>query len=275
MIERLELSPGESIIALTPEITYLQKPYWCHSTTQNLKLSLLGPRRHYPYDPIVAPQPCIVFFCGGGFQRQDRSVWLPELVFFAKHGYTVATVDYSTYAFTEFPDQLVEVKSAIRFLRAHAEELNIDPEKMAVMGESAGGQLACWAAATGDDPAYRQWNDLDQSDAIQCCAAWYPVTHVNAFPKPDFLRIKMDNFPDTCQLVDENTPPFFLMHGTGDSQVPYTQSVRLHDQLESYGVECQLLLLENADHSDPRFVLPEMQRLLLAFFDQHLSSHNK
>lgn len=272
MIERLDLSPGENAIALTPEITYLQKPYWCHATAQSLKMSLLGPRRHYSYDPAVGPQPCIVFFCGGGFQKQDRCVWLPELVYFAKHGYTVATVDYSTFAFTEFPEQLLEVKSAIRFLRAHAGELNIDPGRMAVMGESAGGQIACWAAATGDDPIYRQGGDLDQSDAVQCCVAWYPVTHANAFPKPDNLRIYMDNFPDTYQLVSRKTPPCFLMHGTGDSQVPYTQSVRLHDKLESCGVECELYLLENADHSDSRFVLPEMQQRILAFLDRYLKS---
>lgn len=271
MIEYLDLNSGNSVIALTPEITYLQKPYWCHCSTQSLKMSLLSPRRHYAYDPELSPRPCILFFCGGAFMKQDRSVWLPELVYFARHGYTVAAVDYSTFAATEFPEPLIEVKTAIRFLRAHARELNLDPARFVSMGESAGGQLAAWAAVTGDEPSYREGENLDQSDAVQCCVAWYPVTHVNQFPKPNNMRIRTDNYPDTCALASKSTPPMFLAHGTADGQVPHTQSVRLHDKLQELGVDCQLCLLNGTDHSDPRFVLPEVQQKMLAFLDKHLN----
>ncbi len=202
--------------------------------------------------------------------KQDRSVWLPELVFFAKHGYTVATVDYSTFVSTEFPEQLIEVKTAIRFLRTHASELNIDPARFASMGESAGGQLATWVAVTGDDPAYKTNDYPDQSDAVQCCAAWYPVTHINQFPKPENMRIRTDNYPDTCALANSNTPPTFLVHGTADSQVPHTQSIRLHDKLCDLEVACELYLLNGADHSDPKFVQPKVQEKMLGFLNKHL-----
>ena len=270
MINYLDLMPGNNVIVLNPEITYLQKPYWCNSSTQSLKLSLLAPRCYYPYDAKVSPRPCIVFFCGGAFMKQDRSVWLPELSFFAKQGYVVATIDYNTFAYTEFPEQLMEVKTAIRFLRTNAEKLHIDPARFAAMGESAGGQLAAWVAATGDVSIYKTEDCFEQSDAVQCCVALYPVTHINEFPKPENMRIRTDNYPDTCALVNENMPPVFLTHGTSDSQVPYTQSVRFHKRLCELGVECELWLLNDADHSDPRFVQPEIQQKILAFLNSHL-----
>lgn len=202
--------------------------------------------------------------------KQDRSVWLPELVFFAKQGYTVATVDYSTFANTEFPEQLQEVKTAIRYLRSHAVELNLDPERFVSMGESAGGQLAAWVGVTGDDPLYKTDDYAAQSDAVQCCVGWYPVTHINQFPKPEFMRIRTENYPDTCELVSKDTPPMFLAHGVNDSQVPYVQSVRLHDKLQAFGVDCELYLLNGAEHSDPLFVQPELKERMLAFMDRHL-----
>ena len=270
MIEYVNLNPDCGVIAMTPEITYLQKPFWCHCSTLNLKMSILAPRRYYAYDIPASPRPCIVFFCGGAFMKQDRMVWLPELVFFAKHGYTVATVDYSTFAYTEFPEQLLEVKTAIRYLRAHAKELNLDPDRFASMGESAGGQLAAWVAVTGNDLTYKTEDYLEQSDAVQCCIGLYPVTHINQFPKAENMRIRTDNYPDTCELVNKKTPPIFLAHGLSDHLVPYTQSVRLHDKLQEAGILCELYLLDNADHSDPRFIMPDMQERILCFLNKTL-----
>lgn len=270
MIEQLHLEHTQSVLRLTSEVVYLQKPYWCNSSTQLLKLSVLGPRCYYPYDPPAKPLPCIVFFCGGAFQKQDRMVWLPELTYYAEHGYIVVTVDYSTHAYTEFPEQLLEVKAAVRFLRAHAKDFCIDPGRIAAMGESAGGQLAAWLAVTGDSAAYPKTTDPAESDAVQCCVTFYPVTDVNAFPAPESLRVRMDNFPDTCALVTEHTPPFFMAHGTSDHQVPYEQSIRLHDCLQKKGIACDLLLIDGAEHGDSLFYGNAVKQKVLTFLDRTL-----
>ncbi len=272
MIEQLHLDCTSSVIRLTSDVVYMQKPYWCNSSAQLLKISVLGPRCFYAYDPPAKPLPCIVFFCGGAFQKQDRMVWLPELTYYAEHGYVVVTADYSTYAYTEFPEQLLEAKTVIRFLRAHAKDFCIDPQRIGVMGESAGGQLAAWLAVTGNSTSYSPKDFSEESDAVQCCATLYPVTDVNAFPAPASIRIRMDNFPDTCTLVTEHTPPFFIAHGMEDHQVPYEQSVRLHDALQEHGVSCRLVLVQGADHSDPRFFTHEIKEQILSFLDKSLKS---
>ena len=59
-------------------------------------------------------------------------------------------------------------------------------------------------------------------------------------------------------------------HGVSDSQVPYAQSVRLHDKLQAFGVDCELCLLNGAEHSDSLFVQPEPKERMLAFMDHHL-----
>ena len=69
----------------------------------------------------------------------DRSVWLPELMRFAARGYVAASIEYRTSNEAQFPAQLTDVKAAVRYLRAHAEDYSIDPGRIFAMGESAGG----------------------------------------------------------------------------------------------------------------------------------------
>ena len=75
----------------------------------------------------------------------DAGVYLAELAWFAEHGYIIAGIQYRSSIETVFPGQLQDVKAAIRYLRAHAEVFGIDKERIAVMGDSAGGHLSCMA----------------------------------------------------------------------------------------------------------------------------------
>ncbi len=270
MINTVAVPEYDSILGMASEIVYMQKPYWCGATVHALKLSYIGPRTYYPYDPAAQDGPCILFFCGGGFQKQDRNVWVPELIYYAKHGYRIITVDYDTFAFTRFPEQLIQAKCAIRFVKQHAHEFRIDPERIAVMGESAGAQLASWTAVTLDQEEYEQGDYMNQNSHVRACVCFYPVTNVNAFPKPDTIRVYTDNYPDTCSLVTGNEPPFLVLHGTADDQVPHSQSVHLHDALNACGVPCDLVLVEGANHAGPEFMTDQIKERVLSFLDQKL-----
>ena len=103
----------------------------------------------YPED-LGRKYPCIVWICGGAWLEMDKSAHLAYLAGLARSGFVVASVEYRTSNEAKFPKQLEDVKSAIRYLRAHADRFCIDPEHFGVMGESAGGYLAAMTALATD-----------------------------------------------------------------------------------------------------------------------------
>ncbi len=268
MRETITLDNTKYMLCLTSEVVYMQKPYWCNVSERQLKLSLLRPRQYYTYDK-PASWPLIVFLCGGAFQKMDRNVHMPEMTYFAEHGYAVANVEYSVLPYTEFPEPLQEIKAAIRFLRAHAEKFGLRKDKIVVMGESAGGYLAAMVAATNGDPQYETGDYLEESSAVQLAVPFYPPTAINTMDKPSNLRVRTDNFPDVCDLVTKNTVPMYMIHGTVDNQVPYEQSIRLYDKLQSCGVSAsRLTLIDGANHGDAMCFDPAIKERILHFMEE-------
>ncbi len=260
------------MIGLADDIVYLQKMFWCNASARQLHMSMMKPRHYFPYDP-VGTYPVIIFLCGGAFQKCDRNVWMPNLTYFAERGYCVVGVEYSTLAYTEFPEQIKEIKAAVRFLRAHAEELSIDPDRIAVMGESAGAYLAALMAVSNGHKEYEEGPNLDQSSDVQAAIPWYAVTHMDR-PKGekaktyDPIRIRTDNMPDLVDFVDGTEPPIALFHGTNDVQVNYSHSKRLYDKLIAAGDRADLYLVEGAGHADRMFVEPCVKQIMADFLDE-------
>lgn len=274
MKEILKPSAEKPLIALASRIVYAQKPYWCNSNARQLTMSFMKPRNYFPYDRSGC-YPVLVFLCGGGFQKQDVNVFAPELAYFAKRGYAVACVDYSTLPYTEHPEPLKEIKAAVRFLRAHAKEMEIDPTKIVISGESAGGYLAALACVTGDDPEFEEGENLDQSSAVQCAALWYPLSQmIPAPPKAaeahGRLVVRTDNYPDVLDYVTAKTAPMCMVHGTIDNQVNYEHSTRLYEKLQAEGVESALYLIEGANHGDELTFQDAVKEKVLAFMNEAL-----
>ena len=93
-----------------------------------------------------SPKPALVWIPGGGWRGTDKNLMLGEMAPFANAGYVVASIYYRSSAQGHYPDQIRDVKAAIRFLRANAARFEIDPDRIGVMGRSAGGHLAAMAA---------------------------------------------------------------------------------------------------------------------------------
>lgn len=270
MRQELKIEVTQPIIGLADRIVYSQSPCWCNSTFCQLSLSLLRPRQYYSYDRTYIC-PLIIFICGGAFEQMDRNVWMGELAYFAKKGYAVACVEYSTLPRTRWPQQLMDIKQAIRFLRSHAAEYGIQANRIAVMGESAGGYLAALTGLTGDNPLYKTDADQMQSDAVQAVIAWYPVTDlpglIQATKEPKVMSHLTAQAPSLLDMVTPGSPPFFLVHGTDDEQVPYQHSELLYNRLQKSGVSADLYLLRGAHHNDAPFVQNEMKERMGGFLD--------
>jgi acetyl esterase/lipase len=219
----------------------------------------------------AAPLPVIVLIHGGGWRKGDRSSFGPVLdrlsptLFerLARAGFLVASVDYRLSGEAVFPAQLDDVVEAVGFLRARAQELGADADRLVLWGESAGGHLAALAAL--------QLRASDGTSAIAGVVDWYGPSDLAAMPADRAPDSVVDHAaPDSreslllgCPLLEAGVlataaspallahpaaPPFHLAHGTADRFVPTRQSLRLRDALQEHGVPVELVLVEGSDH---------------------------
>lgn len=250
----------ESVVCMCDEITYGFRQEWCDVTWKPLKLSLLRERHYFPYDPHRTT-PVIIWICGGAFTHMDRNVWMPELVYFVKHGYAVASIGYDADARMHFPDPVVNIKAGIRFLKAHAEEFQLDPESMFIMGESAGAYLADFTALTNGCPDYDQGEYLEYSSSVKGAVSLYGCSRE--------VRMEGDRIvmPDLEPYVTDDAPPFLLFHGSEDDVVSYKESESLYHLLESHGIRSDFYLVEGSHHADSAIYQTGIKTIILDFLN--------
>ena len=261
-------------------IIYKQVVYWGGSSRVSLGMNLLK-----PWNDPGQTFPLVVWICGGGWLGLDKGAHIAELAYLADQGYVVASVDYRTCNMSAMPGPLEDVKAAIRWLRAHAAEFAIDPTRVAVMGESAGGHLAAMVGLTGNEAGFDTGEHLDQSSAVQTAIIWYgpsDIVNFGANASPDWIspieamvgvRNRQDpRFAAASPLchVRKNAPPFLLLHGTADALVPFSESEKLYDALLAEGNNVDFVAIEGADHADNHFFQPAVRQVIRDYLRQHL-----
>ncbi|MFG2229325.1 alpha/beta hydrolase fold domain-containing protein [Streptomyces sp. NPDC048723] len=252
------------------------------------------------------PFPAIVWIHGGGWLDGDRRYPPPTVPADLLHGAVLAaglalvSIDYRHSLEAPFPAQLHDVKAAIRYVRAFAGDLGIDPDRIGVWGESAGGHLAALAGLVGPDSPQGAALEGTQGvgsgeTGVRAVVEWYGVSDLVAlaehpmpvmpgadFPDPyeALLGATVAERPDLARAASPVTyaegstpPPFLLVHGTHDGLVPYSQSEALAAALESAGGEVTLQPVEGADHiflgsSD----IPAIVEGGVAFLARHLGA---
>jgi acetyl esterase/lipase len=235
--------------------------------------------------PDVDAPPLVVWIHGGAFMIGDRRT-LPETLrvdqLFEEllaAGLAVATVDYRLSLEASFPAQLHDLKAAVRYLRAHAGVLGVDPDRVGVWGESAGGHLAALVGLTGRDPALGDDPALEGdlgvtgvSSEVAAVVDWYGPADFDVQPDvapPPALADRLPGrarslSPEALLLLDTDealraaanpvnhvsaeAPPFLLVHGTADRVVPFVHSEILAARLEAVGVPHRLVPVDGADH---------------------------
>ena len=236
------------------------------------------------FPDLGGPWPALVYVHGGSWMHGDKS----EAVMFARgmtaQYYLVASINYRLYPAGKFPNMIEDVKCAIRSLRAHASEYNLDPDRIAAIGPSAGGHLVSLLGASDQSAGWDVGQYLDQSSRVQAVIAMAPITDLSRnFPNADIETMKRVGFgehnvaeasPITHVTADD--PPFLLIHGEQDTLVPYEQSQLMYERLVQTNVPAQLVIVKNAGHS---FVAPngsatptlgEINQMILNFLAQYL-----
>ncbi|MEO5801903.1 MAG: alpha/beta hydrolase [Verrucomicrobiota bacterium] len=250
-----------------------------------LKLDLYFPKKTEGKLPVT------VYVHGGGWQNGDKgagagAMAIGELV---KRGYLVASVNYRLAPTYKFPAQIEDVKCAIRFLRAHASDYQLDPKRMGVWGGSAGGHLVA-LLGTSDAKIGLEGKGgwADQSSRVQAVVDMFgPADLTVEFPGGN-ARIIETVFGASSSKdevlkraspvthVTSDDPPFLILHGENDRLVPLSQSEKLHERLKAAGVPSKLVVVKNAGHSfkpeggTPQPDRNELTQMIGDFFDKTL-----
>ena len=254
MKEKLKINVTKPQYVQVSDITYAQVDSWYDHCRRDLKLDLI-----YPEDMSDKRYPCIVWICGGGWMRMDKSAHLSYLSTLAHQGFVVCSVEYRTSNEGCYPMQIEDVKAAIRYLKAHADRYRIDKEHFGAMGESAGGFLTCMAALD-HDKARDVGEYLEESSNIQAACPWYNIMR----------NIKEAYNSSPVSKVTKDAPPFLIIHGINDQTVPFEQSEELYDKLIENGCDADLIALEGADHADLQFFQDELWDRIIEFFKTKL-----
>jgi len=210
------------------------------------------------YFPVSGgPWPALVYVHGGSWMHGDKS----EAALFANRmvsqGYLVVSINYRLYPPGRFPAMIEDVKCAIRSLRANAAQYNLDPDRIAAVGPSAGGHLVSLLGTSDASTGWDVGEYLDQSSRVQAVIAIAPVTDLTQkFPDLDIeamrqVGFKEDNIVQASPVthVTPDDPPFLLIHGDQDAVVPYEQSQLMYDRFVQMNVPAQLVIVKNAGHS--------------------------
>lgn len=199
----------------------------------------------------------------------------------AYRGYAVATLSFRSSTTDAFPAQLVDVQEAIRWLRANAARFNLDPTRFALWGIGAGGHLAALAGTTSDVQAVVTW--YAQTDflrlnaqALEACGET-PIDHDAATsPESLLLGCPVPSCPDAAAEANPAThaspddPPFLIMHGDGDCEVPLAQAILLYDALRAAGADARLHVVPGGLHGGALWQTPATLEAVDAFLDELL-----
>jgi acetyl esterase/lipase len=233
-----------------------------------------------------APVPVVIWSGGSAWMAdngKDFGAWLaPEL---NEAGFALAGVSIRSSAQTEFPGQLHDIKSAIRWLRANADQYGIDGTRIAVMGDSSGGWTSAMAGVTSDVPEFEgAIGTTGVSSAVQAVVAFYPPTRflemdANALepctpgvgmfgmflglgmchdeegsPESRLIGCAIQSCPDEVlradptQYISDQDPPIMILHGQSDPLVPYAQGELLYNSLSDACHDTIFITLPDAGH---------------------------
>ncbi|MBI5653068.1 MAG: alpha/beta hydrolase [Chloroflexi bacterium] len=270
----LNTAPG----ATNRDVTY------CAPDGVAQKLDLAYPKQ------IQASARVAVYVHGGGWTSGDKGGGAGSLDARAvlERGYVVASLNYRLAPQFKWPAQIVDVKCAIRFLRAHASELKIDPNKIGVWGSSAGGHLVAMLGTADTRVGFDVGEWLDQSSRVQAVVDEFGPADLPAMFTANARATGQQIFGSTSRddpilvqaspitHITKDDPPFLILQGDQDKVVPMEQSQILHDKLKAGGVQSTLVIVKNAGHGfapTGGAINPtrnELSKMIADFLDQSL-----
>lgn len=253
------------------------------------------------------PLPAVLYVPGGAYISSDRNKYFQTKVDIAEAGYVVASIEYRVAPGVLYPDSLKDVKSALRFLRVNAKRFNIDPNRIAIMGNSAGGHLAALAGTTIDMKEFNEGDNLEYSTKVNAVIDLYGPSDLTKIgeglanqdiltdshysesaPAGLWINGMATNVKTTggiktnperaakanpINYISKDTPPFLVMVGNKDIRVSANQSELLHDALIQKGIDSTFYILNGAGHGGSQWDQKEFSDIVIGFLNKHTKSN--
>jgi acetyl esterase/lipase len=207
------------------------------------------------------PWPVFLYVHGGGWDKGDKAEgagWN----YLNQYGYLVVSVNYRLAAYNvKFPAMIQDVKCAVRHLRAHAGEYNLDPDHIGALGASAGGHLAALLGTSDKSAGWDVGEYLDQSSRVQAVVAeavFSDFTQTMPTSISMAIYFALGELPGTHSQINTaaspvtyitpDDPPFLIINGEKDGYSPVDQAKMLDAKLKSAGVSSKLVIVQNGEH---------------------------
>lgn len=280
----------ENVTVVTiPSVEYVKRE------EMPLHLHIMVPvKQNMTLDKPSEKYPLIVYVQGSAWFSQMLTMELAQLSRIARKGFVIAVVEYRPSTVKPFPAQIQDTKTAVRFLRRHADEYQIDPEKVVIWGDSSGGHTAVMTGITAEQEGLFDTDTYaEESCKVKGIVDFYgpmlvdemqnePSTqdhispespegmilgHVNVLENHE-KALKMSPLPYICPQL--KLPPVVIFHGSRDRLVPFGQSVILYNKLKECGQEADFYRVELADHGGPAFWNDEVLELVEKYVREFL-----
>jgi acetyl esterase/lipase len=286
-----------SIQIPTADVSHIQRkwldlPYASLSPAHTLDI--------YLPDEGDGPFPVILHIHGGAFAIGDKGdIQVQAFLKGLEHGYAVVSVNYRLSGEATFPAGLQDIKASIRWLRANGKKYQLDGNRIAACGSSAGGNYAAMVCLTAnvtefDDP---NLGNMEYPCTVQAAVDMFgptdflkmdeqlagngfgPGDHGNVdSPESRYLGAKLSDVPLKVELanpmtyVHEHMSPILIQHGRLDTLVPVQQSIMFVEKMEKFvnHDRFEFDIIEGAGHADPLFETDENMGRVFAFLDRHL-----
>jgi acetyl esterase/lipase len=219
----------------------------------------------------------LVMISGGWYSSHDRiqSEWLDRIKQLINHGQTVFAIVHASAPKYKVPEIKLDINRAVRYVRFHAKEWNVDPECLGIVGESSGGHLSLLQAATGTEGDPKAKDSVEMvSSKLEAVACFFPPVDLTAFgrmgssillnPRYKHFILALTSSPiDSVELlkvatevspiryITKSLPPTLIISGSADKTIPVQQSQFLAKKLEELGVPHRLEIREGKDHGWP------------------------
>ena len=203
-------------------------------------------------------RPAVVFVHGGGWRGGDRAYHHEDALRLARSGWVTATLSYRLAPEHRFPAAYQDVHCSLSFLRANADELGIDPDRIALAGMSAGAHLVSLVGVAANDPSIAtdcEWGPTGPPAAVISAAGPQDLRPVDwAEAVQDFMGGTADEMPERYDAASPihhagpDAPPFLFLHGELDVFVDVDDSRRMQDELRAHGNDARLMTFPGGGH---------------------------